>query len=276
MCRWSRRRASSSTAARCPTRPPTARCARARSAATLGGLVAAAQTSLPAVGVLVLQPVLVDTAELDPMDPCDRSACDEGTVDDVTAFEDWRIGDAVRLLWYVWPSEWRSMLAPDAQLRNALAWTIFQAEAALPSDDFLPWEPWGAAVAMVRLDASRLPAWLDRASVVRQGGRARDARLQRAGTATRREQPAALAVAGADRAVRRAGRRGGRSVARRPASWPRASAASCRRSDCCRGTPSIPSRAAAISSPPALTSTPRRCRSSSSTSQCAATPRWRR
>ena len=151
--------------------------------ASLGGLVAAAQGALPAVGVLVLQPVLVDTADLDPMDPCDRSACAEGTVDDVTAFEDWRIGDAVRLLWYVWPSEWRSMVAPEQQLRNALAWTIFQAEASLASDDTLPWESWGAAIAVVALDTARAPAWLDRASVVRQGGLARDARLQRAGTA---------------------------------------------------------------------------------------------
>lgn len=150
--------------------------------ATPGTLVAAAQTTLPAIGILVLQPVMLDTSSFDPMDPCDRSACDEGSVDDVTAFEDWRIGDAVRLLWYVWPSEWRSMQAPEAQLRNALAWTIFQAEAQLTSDDSLPWEPWGAALAMVHLNAARAPLWLDRASVARQGGRARDARLQLAGS----------------------------------------------------------------------------------------------
>ena len=184
--------------------------------------------------MLVLQPVLVDTADLDPIDPCDRSACDEGTVDDVTAFEDWRIGDAVRLLWYVWPSEWHRMLAPEAQLRNALAWTIFQAEAALSSDDTLPWEPWGAAIALVALGASRLPAWLDRASVVRQGGLARDARLQRAGTAiAANSRLPSLWQAQIEQFAEQVAAAGDPSP---PAegSGRRLSAASCRRWACCR------------------------------------------
>ena len=151
--------------------------------ATLGTLVPAAQATLPAVGVLVLQPVTVDTANLDPLDPCDRSACDEGQTGDPAAFEDWRIADGVRLVWYVWPTEWRSLQAPDAAQRNHLAWTVFQAEAALASGAVLPWQEWGAPVAMVRLDAARRPVWLDRASVVRQGGRSRDARLLLAGGA---------------------------------------------------------------------------------------------
>lgn len=146
---------------------------------TLGTLPEAALATLPAIGILLLQPALVDRADFDPLDPCDRSACADGAVDDVTAFEDWRIGDAVRLLWYVWPSEWRALPAvPDLQLRNALAWTVFDAEAHLPVGDCLPWEEWGAPLAMVRLDANRFPAWADRASVARHGGMARDARLQ--------------------------------------------------------------------------------------------------
>jgi hypothetical protein len=151
--------------------------------ATLGALVPAAQATLPAVGILVLRPVTVDTAKLDPFDPCDRSACDEGQTGDPAAYEDWGIVDGVQLLWYVWPSEWRSLQAPDAAQRNHLAWTVFQAEATLAQGAMLPWQPWGAPVAMVRLDAGRRPLWLDRASVVRQGGRARDARLLLAGGA---------------------------------------------------------------------------------------------
>jgi len=147
--------------------------------ASLGELAAASLATLPAVAVLLLQPVRVDTADLDPQDPCERSACDEGSVDDVTAFEDWRSADAVRLLWFVWPGEWRALppLAA-AQLRNALAWTVFQAEGQLAVSDALPWEDWGAPIALMALDAANLPLWTDRASVVRQGGRARDARLQ--------------------------------------------------------------------------------------------------
>jgi hypothetical protein len=145
---------------------------------TLGDLGAAQLATLPPLGVLVLQPVQVDGSQLDPTDPCEHSACDENSIDDTAAFADWRITDAVRLLWFVWPGEWRGIPAvPDAQLRNALAWTVFQAEADLPAGGSLPWEDWGVPVALVALDAGRRPRWFDRASVVRAGGRARDSRL---------------------------------------------------------------------------------------------------
>jgi len=156
--------------------------------ATLGTLPAAALADLPTVGVLVLQPVLVDNSNFDAMDPCDRCAWPDPTQTDTTAqdpvsFEDWRIADAVRLLWYVWPQEWSALPSlPVAQWRNALAWSIFTAEAKLQDGAALPWEPWGVPIAMVGLDAGHQPLWIDRASVVRQGGRARDARLQLAGS----------------------------------------------------------------------------------------------
>jgi len=147
--------------------------------AALGELAAASRARLPSVGVLVLQPAVVDTSAFDPQDPCDRSACDDGSTGDPAVFEDWRIADAVRLLWYVWPAEWRALPPDDAGARNALAWTIFQAEAALPAGAALPWEPWGVPVALVQLDpATGQPLWVDRAGVVRRGGLARNARLQ--------------------------------------------------------------------------------------------------
>ncbi|MDB5801321.1 MAG: hypothetical protein JWL63_2260 [Rhodocyclales bacterium] len=153
---------------------------------SLGELLPVSRGTLPGIGILVLQPVMLDTSNFDPFDPCDRSACDENTIDDNAAFEDWRIGDGVRLLWYVWPGEWNG-LPPvgDVQLRNALAWTIFGAEAKLSVGDALPWEEWGVPLAMVGLDASGMPAWVDRAGVVRRGGLARDARLQLAGGTSR-------------------------------------------------------------------------------------------
>lgn len=156
--------------------------------ATLGTLLPAARAALPAVGVLVLQPVQVDGADLDPLDPCDRSAFEEGA-EDPTAFEDWRRSDAVRLLWYVWPAEWRRLpvapAVPAAQHRNALAWTVFGAEAALSRDDSLPWDAFGVPIAMVALDTAGAGSalWLDRASVARRGGRARDAHLRSFGPA---------------------------------------------------------------------------------------------
>lgn len=155
---------------------------------TLGTLPAAALANLPTIGVLVLQPVLVDSSSFDAMDPCDRCAWPDPAQTDTTAqepvsFEDWRIADAVRLLWYVWPQEWSDLPSlPAAQWRNALAWSIFTAEATLQDGAALPWEPWGVPIAMVGLDSSHEPLWIDRASVVRQGGRARDARLQLAGS----------------------------------------------------------------------------------------------
>lgn len=151
---------------------------------TLADLRSSAGARLPRVGVLVLQPVLVDTAEFDPNDPCDRCPCGEG--DDagnadspVAAFEDWRMHDGARLLWYPWPVEWRALPLTTLRLRNALAHTVFDAEAALRHGETLPWEDWGVPLALVGLSETGTVQWVDRASVVRQGGRAKEARLQR-------------------------------------------------------------------------------------------------
>lgn len=148
---------------------------------TLVDLRSSAGDRFPRVGVLVLQPVLVDTAEFDPTDPCDRCPCGEdGNADSpVAAFEDWRMHDGTRLLWYPWPVEWRALPLTTLRLRNALAHTVFDAEAALRHGEALPWEDWGVPLALVGLSDAGTVQWVDRASVVRQGGRARESRLQR-------------------------------------------------------------------------------------------------
>ena len=87
--------------------------------ATLGTLAPAARATLPAVGVLLLQPAVVDKSDFDPLDPCDRSDCGIDATGDPAAFEDWRVADAVRLLWYVWPGEWRALPPPGLAARNA-------------------------------------------------------------------------------------------------------------------------------------------------------------
>lgn len=150
--------------------------------ARLGQLSNDAKANLPAVGILLLQPVCVDSADIDARNPCER--CSDGDINQAAIREDWRVRDAVRLLWYPWPNEWIPLPAVAApQLRNALAWTVFDAEAALPENAVLPWEEWGVPLALMAFDANWRPLWADRASVVRPGGRARDARLQMSGRA---------------------------------------------------------------------------------------------
>ena len=99
---------------------------------TLGEVLAHAPESLASVGILLLQPVSVDTADLDADDPCDRCFSDDQEGGgNPASFEDWRTRDAVRLLWYPWPEEWRALPFTQVRERNALAHTIFEAEAVL-------------------------------------------------------------------------------------------------------------------------------------------------
>jgi hypothetical protein len=144
----------------------------------LGRLITIRRDILPTAGVLVLQPVTVDRFDFDPTDPCDRSPCAETRAEaSPESFEDWRTADAVRLLWYAWPDEWRPLPDAGPRQRNALAHLIFHAEAALAHGTALPWEHWGVPLALIGVDAAWRPVFADRAAVVRQGGRARDARL---------------------------------------------------------------------------------------------------
>ena len=142
----------------------------------LGRIVTDNPGALPMIGILVLQPVTVDRAGIDPDDPCDRCGC--GTAGENVSFEDWRLADAARLLWFAWPDEWRALPADTPRLRNALAYTIFDAEAALPPGGTLPWEDYGVPLALLALDGGFQPRFVDAAAVVRQGGRARVGRLQ--------------------------------------------------------------------------------------------------
>jgi hypothetical protein len=143
----------------------------------LGNLIAVRSDIVPPAGVLVLQPIVADRSDFDPTDPCDRCQCAESTEAAPESFEDWRTADGVRLLWYAWPDEWRAVPADTARRRNALAHVIFDAEAALGHGEVLPWEQWGAPIALIGVDAQWRPAFADRAAVVRQGGRARNPRL---------------------------------------------------------------------------------------------------
>ncbi len=138
----------------------------------LGDLLTNHAGVLPPAGVLVLQPAAVDVAPIDPNDPCDRCGCAEGNV----SFEDWRLADCVRLLWYAWPVDWAAVPTAGPGFRNALAYAVFDAEAADPAAT-LPWEEFGVPIALIGTDSAYVPAFSDRAAVVRSGGRGRDSRL---------------------------------------------------------------------------------------------------
>lgn len=140
---------------------------------SLGALISI-NPDLPRAGVLMLQPVTVERADIDPEDPCDRCGCAEGNV----AYEDWRDADGARLLWYAWPQDWRPLPAAGEAFRNRLAHLVFDAERQLAADAVLPWEPFGVPIALFGMDGAFLPLFADRASVVRRGGRARHSRLQ--------------------------------------------------------------------------------------------------
>jgi hypothetical protein len=150
----------------------------------LGTLFEERPQAIARVGVLVLQPVEVDRlGAFDPTDPCELSPC--GEVGDELAFEDWRIADGVRAVWYAWPGEWRDLPPDGAAWRSRIAWTIFLAERALAPGAVLPWETLGVPIALIGLTDELAPAFIDRASVARYGGRTRNPRLTFTGTAIR-------------------------------------------------------------------------------------------
>ncbi|HKJ01384.1 MAG TPA: hypothetical protein VJ997_02985, partial [Longimicrobiales bacterium] len=142
---------------------------------SLGEMVERFPDVLPRAAVLVLQPATVERADVDPDDPCDR--CGGGEAGDNVSFEDWRYADAVRLLWYVWPVDWRPLPPTTVRFRNRLAYTVFDAERGLVPGALLPWEEFGVPVAVFGLDADLLPSFVDRGAVVRHGGRPRVSHL---------------------------------------------------------------------------------------------------
>ena len=146
----------------------------------LGDWLSSRESSTTAVGILVLQPIRIDIGEFDPVDPSDRTVWREAGELEPSSIEDWHSLDAARLVWCVWPSSQLELPAVDRSLlRNALAWTIFRAEAQMASGQQFAWEGLGVPLALVCLAEDRRVTWVDRASVVRRGARVRDSHLQR-------------------------------------------------------------------------------------------------
>lgn len=142
---------------------------------------------LPRVGVLVLQPTVVELlgAQTEP-EPCERLPEDD-------PFDDQVLADGVRLVYVAWPVELaelplppsvepppggpdtpagrrQSWLRDNPRWRNLLAYTIFQAEQRLAPDERLLWDEVGLPVALLAFDREWNLLFVDRAAVVRPGG----------------------------------------------------------------------------------------------------------
>ncbi len=256
-CRWSRRRTGSSTgeAPRARRRcSATTRCAGEPNPRAIGAIASArrspcAGARMSRIGVLLLQPVVVDVADVRRR-TIPATAAPATTPTTRAAFEDWRIGDGVRLLWYPWPEEWRPLPATVLQLRNALAHGDLRGRGRTAARRACcRGQAWGLPVALVALDAAPsggwhavAPAFVDRAArgapgrAGARGAPAVAASAQSDGDplqANCRRPPPAGALAGAHRTVRRADRRTRRPGAAAGRACRRRSA-SCRRAACCR------------------------------------------
>lgn len=129
-----------------------------------------AAADLPRIAILVAQPISATimgrAGDNCPPDPRDDPYADLQRI------------DGVRLLLYSWPSERVARSSgPDyamppsgPTLRNQLAYRIFDVERSFQGDEMHPWEAWGLPLALIGFDADWKLDFIDRASVVRQGG----------------------------------------------------------------------------------------------------------
>ena len=140
-----------------------------------------AATAPGSAGILLLQPLVVqtngsaiDTAPTSMLVSGNLStSCDQDPSE--YAFQDLELVDACRLAFMPWPNFGNTVALPAetanaATGRNRIAYAIFAAEASLPPDESFPWALLGLPLGVLGLDAAGKPLFLDRSSVVRQGG----------------------------------------------------------------------------------------------------------
>jgi hypothetical protein len=124
------------------------------------------------LGILVLEPVeLRIPGELDPIQNDLGDQCEYDPATD--AFVDWRLVDGCQLRYVPWPIAELGTL-PSSNIRNVAAQRIFRAEEKLGPDGTFSWEELGLAVALIATDGQSRITFLDRSSVVRDGGRPRE------------------------------------------------------------------------------------------------------
>src|SRR5262249_29245085 len=128
-------------------------------------------TALPRLAVLVAQPVTATILA------SARDSCPPDPRDD--PYEDLRLIDGVRLLLDFWPTEMTArrdgpdyaLAAAGPALRNRLADAIFRAEQAMAPAGMHPWEAVGTPLALIAFNPDWTLVFIDRACVVRLGGR---------------------------------------------------------------------------------------------------------
>lgn len=141
-----------------------------------------ALTDIMPIGILWLRPVILPTlGEFDEFDPCDEDELDQ-------AYEDQQLADAALLEYMPLPADFfdgappslgGSSLVAINRWRNRIAYAIFAREMVTVPPHQLPWEGDGVAVGVIGFDTNWTPVFVDRASVVRAGGRPmRRSRLQ--------------------------------------------------------------------------------------------------
>ena len=139
--------------------------------AGLAGTVGGRSDLAGSAGVLVLQPAVARfVANPDPDDPCEQDP-------DNYAFEDWQLVDGATLALVPWPADWPAPPGAGPTRRNETAYRIFEAERLLGPDEYLPWAAAGVPLALIGFAADRGVDFLDRAAVVRAGGKPRHRRL---------------------------------------------------------------------------------------------------
>jgi len=127
--------------------------------------------NVPRAGVLLVQPIVAELiGEYDPSDSCELDPQNY-------AFEDWQRADGCRLLFYTWPVDWMPLPGRDQYWRNRVAYAIFNAERRNQPDQLLPWEEVGVPIALVGFDDRWDIQFVDRHSVVRDGGRPKRRRM---------------------------------------------------------------------------------------------------
>ena len=132
----------------------------------------AANVELPRVAILVAEPVMAEiVGRADPASPCPRDPRDD-------PYDDWQRIDGCRLTLAFWPDDLVAGGAPDYALpapgpsfRNRLAYGIFTIERRFLPGEAHPWEWLGVPLGLVAFKADWTLDFVDRAAVVRLGGR---------------------------------------------------------------------------------------------------------
>ncbi len=118
-------------------------------------------------GFLVLEPVEARLlGEAYATDQCDYDESKD-------AFSDWQLIDGCRLKFLEWAPDELGPVPAGPAARNRAAYTIFAKHSAFTPEETSSWEEKGVPLGLLSVGADGAPVFLDRYSLVRDGGRPR-------------------------------------------------------------------------------------------------------